>query len=58
MKSTFTVGEVKMFDEYKLADAKKLINNQASNKKQLYKCNTGNKETVIPETYNFKIEYP
>lgn len=48
MKSTFTVGEVKMFDGYKLVDAKNLINNQASNKKQLYKCNTGNKETAIP----------
>lgn len=58
MKSTFTVGPVKMFQDYKLVDAKNLINNQASNKKQLYRCNTGNKETAIPETYNFKVEYP
>ena len=43
-----------MFKDYKLVDAKNLINNQASNKKQLYRCNTGNKENVIPETYNFK----
>lgn len=47
-----------MFADYKLVDAKALVNNQASNKKQLYKCNTGNKENVIPETYNFKTEYP
>lgn len=57
-KVTFTVGEVKMFDGYKLVDAKYLINNQASNKKQLYRCNTGNKETAIPETYNFRTEFP
>ena len=53
-KGTFTVGEVSMFADYKLVDAKALVNNQASNKKQLYRCNTGNKENVIPETYNFK----
>lgn len=57
MQGTFAVGEVKMFDGYKLVDAKQLINNQASNKKQLYRCNTGNKETAIPETYNFRTEY-
>ena len=54
LKGTFTVGEVSMFADYKLVDAKALVNNQASNKKQLYRCNTGNKENVIPETYNFK----
>lgn len=40
---TFTVGEVSLFKDFKLVDAKSLINNQASNKKQLYICNTGNK---------------
>lgn len=56
-KGTFSVGEVKMFDGYKLVDAKNLINNQAANKKQLYKCNSANKETAIPETYNFRTEF-
>ena len=54
---TFSVGEVKMFDNYKLVDAKFLINNQASNKKQLYRCSTGNKETIVPESYNFRKEH-
>ena len=45
-----------MFDGYKLVDAKFLINNQASNKKQLYRCSTGNKETIVPETYNFRLD--
>ena len=39
----FKVGEVSLFKDYKLVDAKNLINNQASNKKQLYICNKGNK---------------
>ena len=56
-RGTFTVGEVKLFDGYKLVDAKQLINNQASNKKQLFRCNAGNKETAIPETFNFRTEY-
>mgnify|MGYP001218858241 CR=1 FL=1 len=54
MKGTFKVGEVTLFKDYKLVDAKSLINNQASNKKQLYICNKGNKETAIPETFNFR----
>lgn len=41
--TTFTVGPVSLFNDYKLVDAKSLINNQASNKKQLYICNKGNK---------------
>ena len=41
--TTFTVGEVSLFNDFKLVDAKNLINNQASNKKQLYICNKGNK---------------
>lgn len=53
-RGSFTVGEVSLFKDYKLVDAKNLINNQASNKKQLYICNKGNKETAIPETYNFR----
>lgn len=40
---SFTVGQVNLFKDYKLVDAKALINNQASNKKQLYICNKGNK---------------
>ena len=55
---SFTVGESKMFENYTLADAKFLINNQASNKKQLYRCNTGNKETIVPDSYNFRTEHP
>jgi hypothetical protein len=47
MKGSFRVGEVSLFKDYKLVDAKLLINNQASNKKQLYICNKGNKELVI-----------
>jgi len=43
LRTTFTVGSVSLFNEYKLVDAKALINNQASNKKQLYICNKGNK---------------
>jgi len=55
--TTFTVGPVSLFNEYKLVDAKALINNQASNKKQLYICNKGNKETALPDSYNFREEY-
>lgn len=47
-----------MFDGYKLVDAKKVINAQPSNKDSLYRCNPGNKETIVPESYNFKTEYP
>lgn len=47
-----------MFEGYKLVDAKKTINVQSSNKQQLYKCNTQGKDTIIPESYNFKTVYP
>jgi len=57
IQGSFKVGEVSLFKDYKLVDAKNLINNQASNKKQLYICNKGNKETAIPETFNFREEY-
>lgn len=40
---TFKVGSVKMFEGYKLIDAKKVVNAQPSNKESLYKCNPGNK---------------
>ncbi len=43
LQAGFKVGEVSLFKDYKLVDAKNLINNQASNKKQLYICNKGNK---------------
>ena len=54
MGSTFEVGAIPLFEGYKLVDAKYLINNQASNKQQLYKCSTGNKDTIVPESYNFR----
>lgn len=47
-----------MFEGYKLVDAKRTINVQSSNKQQLYKCNTGNKDTIVPESYNFREAYP
>lgn len=56
--NSFTVGPVPHFDGYKLADVKRLINNQASNKQQLYRCNTGNKDTIVPESYSFREAYP
>ena len=55
---TFKVGSVKMFEGYKLVDAKKVVNAQPSNKDSLYKCNPGNKETIVPESYNFREAYP
>ena len=55
---TFKVGTTQMFEGYKLVDAKKVINAQSSNKQQLYKCNPQGKEAIIPETYNFRTEYP
>lgn len=55
---TFKVGPTTMFDGYKLVDAKKTINAQASNKQQLYLCNVQGKETIIPDSYNFRTEYP
>jgi hypothetical protein len=57
MKGTFKVGEVSLFKDYKLVDAKSLINNQASNKKQIYLCNKGNKELVMSDSYNFREQY-
>jgi cathepsin B len=55
---SFKVGAASMFEGYKLVDAKKTINVQASNKQQLYKCNTQGKDTIIPDTYNFRTQYP
>jgi cathepsin B len=55
---SFTVGPTPMFEGYKLVDAKRTINVQASNKQQLYKCNTGSKDTIVPESYNFREQYP
>lgn len=55
---SFKVGPTPMFEGYKLADAKKLINNLATNKEQLYRCHTGNKDTIVPDTYNFRKAYP
>ena len=46
--SSFEVGSVPLFDGYKLIDVKNLLNAQASNKQQLYLCNTGNKDTIVP----------
>jgi len=43
-----------MFDGYKLIDVKNILNTQASNKQQLYLCSTGNKDTIVPESYNFR----
>lgn len=45
---TFKVGSVKMFEGYKLIDAKKVVNAQPSNKDSLFKCNADNKETIVP----------
>ena len=55
---TFKVGATNMFEGYKLVDAKKTINVQASNKQQLYKCNPQGKDTIIPDNYNFRKEHP
>jgi hypothetical protein len=55
---SFRVGPTSMFEGYKLVDAKKTINVQSSNKQQLYKCNTQGKDTIIPDTYNFRVENP
>lgn len=58
MGASFEVGTVSLFEGYKLFDVKNLLNAQASNKQQLYLCNTGNKDTIVPEAYNFRAEYP
>ncbi len=55
---SFKVGPVSLFNDYKLIDAKYLINNQASNKQQLFKCSTGNKDTIVPESFNFREAFP
>ena len=54
MGSSFEVGRVTLFDHYKLIDVKNVLNAQASNKQQLYLCNQGNKDTIVPDTYNFR----
>jgi hypothetical protein len=51
---SFKVGATNMFEGYTLVDAKKTINAQSSNKQQLYKCNPAAKDTIIPDTYNFR----
>lgn len=48
MGSSFEVGRASMFDGYKLFDVKNVLNTQASNKQQLYLCNNGNKDTIVP----------
>jgi cathepsin B len=58
MGSSFSVTSMAMFDGYKLIDIKNLLNSQASNKQQLYLCNTGNKDTIVPESFNFREEFP
>ena len=55
---SFKVGATSMFDEYTLVDAKKTINVQASNKQQLFRCNIKAGDTIIPDTYNFRTQYP
>jgi cathepsin B len=55
---SFKVGPTSMFNGYKLVDAKKTINVQASNKQQLYRCNVQGKDTILPDSYNFRTEYP
>lgn len=52
--SSFSVKSMDLFDGYKLIDVKNLLNSQASNKQQLYLCNTGNKDTIVPESFNFR----
>ncbi len=54
MGGSFQVGVTSMFDNYKLVDVKYLINNQPTNKQSLYRCSTGNKDTIVPESYNFR----
>jgi len=51
---SFTVAANKLYDGFTLAEAKKTINVQASNKQQLYKCNTGNTAPILPDTFNFR----
>lgn len=52
--NTFSVASATMFEGYKLADIKNILNSQASNKQQLYLCSTGSKDTILPETFNFR----
>ena len=54
---SFKVAANSMFEGYKLVDAKKTINVQASNKQQLYRCNIQGKDTIIPDSFNFRTEY-
>lgn len=57
-KLTFTVGATPHFEGYTLLNAKRLIGTQASNKQQLFRCNTGSKDSILPESFNFREEYP
>jgi cathepsin B len=56
--STFKVAAMPAFQDYKLSDAKLLFNNQATNKQQLYKCSSGDKASIISESYNFREAHP
>ncbi len=51
---SFKVGAVSMFEGYKLVDVKKIVNAQTSNKNQLYNCNTKGKDSILPDSYNFR----
>ena len=55
---SFKVGPTSMFEGYTLVDAKKTINVQSSNKQQLYRCNTQGKDTIIPDSYSFRTQFP
>lgn len=56
--STFKVAAQSVFQDYKLADAKLLFNNQATNKQQLYRCQSSDKASIITESYNFRTAHP
>jgi hypothetical protein len=56
--STFKVAAMSVFQDYKLSDAKLLFNNQATNKQQLYRCQSSDKASIISENYNFRTAHP
>ena len=56
--STFKVAVQPAFHDYKLSDAKLLFNNQATNKQQLYRCQSSDKASIISESYNFRTAHP
>lgn len=56
--STFKVAAQPVFQDYKLSDAKLLFNNQATNKQQLYRCQSNDKASIITESYNFRVAHP